>query len=188
MKLKGIALSILMIFMTHTAFCQWPIVKQEGNQTRNFEDLQGREQGFWRIAIPDGFGHTSNTSEGFYFNGVPIGVWVKRTREGKIYQERIYFDTIKHKIREINYYLNGNLKSSGFLYSEPVRDSVMDFDPISNRDTLAYITRRLFQKGVWTFYHPNGVKESDGFYSKDLKVGSWKYYDDKGNLLKVEEY
>lgn len=43
--------------------------------------------------------------------------------------------------------------------------------------------------GPVMFFHKNGIAESVGKWGKDYKqVGRWYYYDEQGNLMKVEDH
>lgn len=40
--------------------------------------------------------------------------------------------------------------------------------------------------GLWTTYHKNGQKESEGRYEEGRKVGAWSYWDATGALIRTE--
>ncbi len=64
----------------------------------------------------------------------------------------------------INYYENGNYKEIGTYQQNKV-------------------------KGPIKKYHPNGKLAAEGNYREwRIRVGEWKYYDQKGNLIKTENY
>lgn len=64
----------------------------------------------------------------------------------------------------INYYENGNYKEVGTYEQNLVQGPIQKF-------------------------HPNGRLQAEGRY-KDwrIRVGTWKYYDEQGRLLKMEDY
>jgi antitoxin component YwqK of YwqJK toxin-antitoxin module len=37
-------------------------------------------------------------------------------------------------------------------------------------------------------WFPNGLKASESFYENGKPVGTWKYWDEYGELIKIEEY
>jgi antitoxin component YwqK of YwqJK toxin-antitoxin module len=125
--------------------------------------------------------------EGFYYNDKEIGVWTKKDRDGRVYQERIYYDTTRSKVQINDYYLNGNLKSMGFLFPAPYRDTVMQYDEKLGRDRRFVIDSMLMKSGRWSFYHSNGILESEGLYEKNAKKGIWKFYNQNGELIRTED-
>ena len=44
------------------------------------------------------------------------------------------------------------------------------------------------KQGEYTEFHPNGKVAVKGLYSGNMKVEDWKYYNEKGELLKTEKY
>lgn len=164
------------------------LIKAKKGQTRNFIDKNGNAQGFWKISIPDTLGSTRDFMEGFYYNGIKVGVWIKKTHENFIYEERIYFDTLKNKVQVNNYHLNGNLKSTGFLYPIPYSDTVYVYDDKTKSNSKPIIIESMLaRKGKWTFYYSNGNIESEGVYEGDTKKGKWVYYKENGEVLKIED-
>ncbi len=65
-----------------------------------------------------------------------------------------------------DYYINGTLQMSGFFRS---------FNPEIKEDTFKY-------------YHENGQLSSVGRYEKNKKVGVWKKYNAKGELIESLNY
>jgi|SRR6185437_1972666 len=46
----------------------------------------------------------------------------------------------------------------------------------------------LQKEGPYFFYYENGKLEISGWYTRDQKSGTWKYYDEKGTLTKTEKW
>ncbi|MDP4952358.1 MAG: hypothetical protein NWQ53_01830 [Flavobacteriales bacterium] len=44
------------------------------------------------------------------------------------------------------------------------------------------------KKGVWIEFWPNGNRKTEGYYTKGIKNGIFKYYNSKGELQKIEKY
>ena len=42
--------------------------------------------------------------------------------------------------------------------------------------------------GAVVVYHPNGALNYTGDYEEDERVGTWKFYNEAGELLKTEEF
>jgi hypothetical protein len=43
------------------------------------------------------------------------------------------------------------------------------------------------RQGAWTTYHENGQRSSEGLYDMGKKVGTWRYWDDRGATLESPE-
>lgn len=90
-------------------------------------------------------------------------------------------DTIGNMYYE--YYSNGKLKLNGELKN-------------GNRQgewSAYYENGKLWSRGEYidgkreglsTVYYPNGVLKIEGSYKNNVPVGIWKFYDEKGKLLK----
>jgi antitoxin component YwqK of YwqJK toxin-antitoxin module len=53
----------------------------------------------------------------------------------------------------------------------------------NTHDTILYI-----KNGPYTRYYENGKLDCSGFYTKEQKSGTWKYYSQAGKLIKTEEW
>jgi len=42
--------------------------------------------------------------------------------------------------------------------------------------------------GLWTTYHRNGEKESQGHYDRGHQTGLWTYFDEKGHVVKEHDF
>jgi len=56
--------------------------------------------------------------------------------------------------------------------------------------TVGYLKRSGFsdykRHGLWTTYHANGQKESQGHYDLGRPVGEWAYWDETGERVPME--
>jgi antitoxin component YwqK of YwqJK toxin-antitoxin module len=76
------------------------------------------------------------------------------------------------------------------------------YDAAKTKMKEAYMTRSVYtfgadpgsaekveqKHGPYYLYFENGKLQISGSYNADQKDGEWKYYDDKGKLLKIENY
>jgi antitoxin component YwqK of YwqJK toxin-antitoxin module len=53
----------------------------------------------------------------------------------------------------------------------------------NSQDTVIYI-----KNGPYTSYHENGQLYCSGYYTREVKTGTWKFYNEKGSLVKTEEW
>lgn len=154
----------------------------------NFTDKRGLRQGYWKISMPDHMGHTSNILSGFYYNGKKIGVWTLSNYSGQVIHNEIYYDTSGYKVEFKEYHLNGQLKSTGFYFRVYQRDTISIFDERAKAYSN-YVTDSVLKKqNKWSYFYDNGLLESQGLYENDKKVGIWKYFNKKGELIKEETY
>jgi antitoxin component YwqK of YwqJK toxin-antitoxin module len=165
-------------------FSQTSLNKSNINKT----DKRGLNQGFWKISMPDGMGHNSNFLEGFFYNNKKIGVWVHKNYKGMVFKEEIYFDTSLHKVQVNEFYVSGNIKSSGYLYSVHKTDTVIVPKTKSSKEKIILIDRILMKQNKWSYYFDNNLIESEGIYFEDMKDGIWRYYNTEGVLIKQELY
>lgn len=86
---------------------------------------------------------------------------------GKTY---FYYDSVsKKKVKEI------------FHHIQEYRTS---YDNLGNtHDTILYI-----KNGPYTRYHENGKLDCSGYYNKEAKSGTWKFYNQAGKLIRTEEW
>lgn len=50
------------------------------------------------------------------------------------------------------------------------------------------VETKLKKHGQYFYYYQNGKVKISGIYKNDEKHGTWKYFDEKGTLIKEEEY
>ena len=80
------------------------------------------------------------------------------------------------------------------------------FLKVYNEDDVLVLTAQQYSDcpvGTWTEFYPNGKVKVEGQFKRNeqgrweqqdyrlicsIKEGSWKYYDERGNLTKVERY
>ena len=117
-------------------------------QSLNMTDKYGRRQGYWKIYLPAFPSELKNNcKEGFYYNDKIIGVWKTSTGQNKVFEERIFFDTTESRIQEIKDYMNGKIKSIGFLFAQYHLDTIRYFYPIVKRQKFEISKTRLYQQG-----------------------------------------
>lgn len=153
----------------------------------NVTDHNGLAQGYWKVPMPDQYGH-SGYDEGFFFNGKPIGVWKRYDMYRRVIEKKIFADTSDTDIEICQYdYDTGNLRGREDMKYFPAND-IMNI-PSADRgvsDSYFIIDRVLKKNGLWTYYFNNGWIESIGEYKEDQKVGRWRYYDIDGKLLRID--
>lgn len=74
-----------------------------------------------------------------------------------------------------------------------VIDTLFVFDAETGEDAIEFDTLKLNLKdGLFKDFHSNGKVKEEGmykaFYGYEKKIGVWKYYNDKGELIKEENY
>lgn len=84
---------------------------------------------------------------------------------------RTFYDEAKQKIKEIFHY---------------ILEFQVTLNPENNEELINKTV--VIKNGPYTSYYLNGVLESSGFYKRNAKDSTWKYYDEKGILRKVELY
>jgi hypothetical protein len=82
-------------------------------------------------------------------------------------KNRTYYDDAKTKLKEV------------FMTKEY---NVINPDDPAHPDVYS----KKF--GPYFYYYENGKLKISGEYKDDEKSGTWKYYDEKGTLIKTEKY
>lgn len=142
--------------------------------------VSDKPHGSYKTYYPDG----QLQQEGTYTNGIQTGLWKKYYPDGKLEEEVINDEKGKK---------NGVLKSydtDGKLYYEMdfLKGEVVAYKYYDKQGKILKEDKR--QKGEFQFvgYFPSGAKRMEGIYSKVGKKGTWKYYDEFGNLSSEEVY
>lgn len=86
---------------------------------------------------------------------------------GKTYY---YYDSVsKKKVKEIFHH---------------IQEFRTRYDNHGNtHDTMLYI-----KNGPYTRYYENGKLDCSGYYTKEEKSGTWKFYNQTGKLIRTEEW
>lgn len=82
-----------------------------------------------------------------------------------VYYRKAYYD--QNKVWQVrDYYLNGTIQMEGAHKSKK-----------SNK-----------KSGLFTYYYPDGTKQSQGLYKNDLKEGEWKQWHENGQQKSLGSY
>jgi antitoxin component YwqK of YwqJK toxin-antitoxin module len=156
-------------------------------QKINITDSNGLAQGYWKVSMPDQYGHIGY-NEGFFYNGKTIGVWKRFDMHRRVIEKKIFADTSDTDIELCQYdYDNGILRGRGSMKYFPANDTINIPNTDRSLPDSSFIIDHLLKKdGLWTYYFSNGWIESIGKYKEDKKVGQWRYYDINGQLLRIE--
>ena len=139
-------------------------------------------------------------------NGQKIGLWIENNGLNEVY----YKDGKRNGIFKSYYrkngrlsgfgeYLNGNRTGTWYYFNENSQIVMIESEISNNvdlqilRDDGELVTPEF--KSFVSLYYPNGVIKEQGiaFYNEDIEIdfykyGTWKYYDQSGNLLKTEDH
>lgn len=80
---------------------------------------------------------------------------------------KTYYDEAKTKIKEV------------FSMQES-----MSFDPANP----AQMVKTKYKQGPYFMYYESGKLQISGYFKRDQKNGTWKYYTEDGKQTKTEEY
>ena len=81
-----------------------------------------------------------------------------------------YYDTLSNKkVKEI------------FHHTQEIK--IFTDNKGNSRDTMI-----LVKSGPYTKYFENGTLECSGTYNRGTKIGVWKHYNNKGKLIRTEQW
>ena len=138
--------------------------------------------------------------------GQKIGLWI----ENDGFVEAYYKDDERDGIFKCYYrktgklvvfgeYTTGNRTGTWYYFNEAGQIDIIECEISKNndlqilRDDGELMTPKY--KSFLSFYNPSGIIKEEGvaLYDEDIEIdffkyGAWKYYNQKGNLLKVEDH
>lgn len=113
---------------------------------------------------------------------------MRRLAFGILFNGLLFLTGSAQEIDDVNgktyYYYDVNSKKKIKEIFHHIQEFRMVTDNHGNTtDTMVYI-----KSGPYTRYHENGTLECSGFYDREKKTGTWKYYTSKGVLIKTEQW
>ena len=165
------------------------ILKSEGNR-KNFQ-----LDSLWKFYDDEGKLKLSIT----YKNGIKNGL---RTT---YLENEILVDSFANNVKNGNskvYYLSGNLKKitpfeNGLengtekAYSDDGRLTMIAVYKngfLRHQEFMNGMDKQGRKQGLWKEFYPDGSLKWAGTYKNDIKNGYFKYYDQEGNLEKIDKY
>ena len=101
------------------------------------------------------------------FTGIGVKAQVIDEENGKTF---FYYDTLSNKkVKEI------------FHHTQEIK--IFTDNKGNSRDTMI-----LVKSGPYTKYFENGTLECSGTYDRGTKIGVWKHYNNKGKLIRTEQW
>lgn len=85
---------------------------------------------------------------------------------------KTFYDAEKKQVKEIYHY---------------ILEYTFAGSAITDQDKK-YEKSEAIKNGPYTCYHPNGKLKQSGYYNRNNKDSTWKYYNTKGQLIKTETY
>lgn len=158
--------------------------QREKSDGINKLDSKGNQHGFWKIMLPDEYGHYRNFFEGFFNHGRMVGVWNFKKGDAKLVHREIYFDTSEKEVMRINFDMKGQIESEGYLQSVVLFDTLDVYDYTTNSVKKIFHRKIYEMNGPWKFFWENGNVRMAGLFKNDFKIGYWKYFDENGQLIK----
>lgn len=157
------------------------IFKELENNKYNQLDSNGLKQGIWLSETP------SDRVETNYYNGKRHGIYIAYSRKS-------------NKISSIGEFRNNAMSGTWYTFDDygillsKVENIVENNDYYYFADGTYYYGGKPKHKAHYVNYYPNGNIKSEGtilfsdtFETESSEYGFWKYYDEKGNLIKTEE-
>lgn len=131
--------------------------------------------------------HSSNkkAAHGYYINKKKEGVWRFYDGQGILASKETYKDGVKEG-EYLVYNLNGSISRQTYFVNGIENGYRKTFDKEGNLLTEGEIVDGQ-SDGVHKIYR-NGVINIEGAYKHAVRDGEWRYYDEKGQVYKIEVY
>ena len=127
-------------------------------------------------------------SQGNYFHQKKNDVWIYYNSLGqKIFKEHYLRGVLNG---EVIYYHDNNLISEKYMYINGVKHggaSIFYSSGLLNV-TCNYLNNKLHGKTKFYYNTPSKQLESEGQYSNGLKDSVWIFYNEIGDVIKIEKY
>jgi len=138
-------------------------------------------------------------------NGFTITYNVEHTSDpmhrGRIISRELYVNDRKEGVSFI-YYPTGQLKEESQYSNNRKNGFTREFDPngilitvmnykngfLLERDKLNRKDEKGLKQGLWRTYYENGRIKTEGYYENDLLTGSYKEFDEDGNISLLLQY
>lgn len=137
--------------------------------TLNLVDNKGLKQGRWVQSFPELRGNPGYEEEGVYVNDKKNGVWRKFTVDGDLIAIENYKYGGKDGLQQYFTFVGNLLREENWRGFNP--DSPYDTIPIYGTGSNDVLEFKIVKAEPYSVKH-----------------GTWKYYDDQGRLINVEEY
>ena len=93
----------------------------------------------------------------------------------------------REKIRETDYYANGNMKLDG-TYKDGKRDGQWTYWYENGAKWSEGSFREGKNDGKRLTYFPNGKLRYEAYYKEGERTGKWKFFDETGRLVQEIKY
>jgi len=90
-------------------------------------------------------------------------------------------------VRELAYYRHGKIEFEGEYEDGKRHGHWVYFYPDGKLWSEGYFKRGV-SDGPRSTWYENGIKRYEGFYRNGLIAGKWRYYDQKGGMVKEVDY
>ena len=149
---------------TATSLAQEKVVRRNaaGQVVETYSTVDDKREGAYASFYDNG----AKRAEGVYVKGAATGKWIEYHQNGKVYREAT-LEKGQLTGTWSQYYDTGQLYVRGTTYGCAYGAN----DPASPLKT-----------GVWTNYHPDGKKASEGEYNENNKTGRWLEYHANGKV------
>lgn len=114
---------------------------------------------------------------------------VEKYPDGSIKSEKYYIkkDTEKILVKEVKYYSNHQKQLQGEYKDKKRNGGWVYYYSNGNKWSEGSFLDGL-DNGLRTTYFENGQKRYEGVYNKGKEIGIWKFWDEKGTLVKTVNY
>lgn len=122
---------------------------------------------------------------GSFSNGLKNGVWKRFTVKGVLTSEEKYISGV-HQDTSIFYDIKGNLFLKNIYDKSGFNIQQLKFHDGKLSSKSEY--QKNGNTNITEFYNNNKIKSEEHYIKNNQRNGVWIYWDEKGNIIKKEEY
>lgn len=164
---------LLLVFSMSVVYCGYAQPKSfqllDNGDTLNLVDNKGLKQGKWVQSFPELRGNPGYEEEGVFVNDKKNGVWRKFTPEGDLLAIENYMNGGKDGLQQYFTFVGTLIREENWRGFNP--EDPYDTIPVYGTESNAVVEFKIVKAEPYSVKH-----------------GTWKYYDDQGRLINVEEY
>lgn len=113
---------------------------------------------------------------------------IEKVKDKEPQMRKFDIDNFEKQMIEDPLYDGRTLEDGSYAQEYYIPKPNADTDPFNRNAAQLFVERIKHKNGfeeLITYYNTGNIKEYNEFFSIELEVGTWKYYDEQGNVTKT---